>query len=132
MQKIAPIPLQSTTAPYQCTLLLNSNYILFKYRKRETKNLSTDADSSTVTNKILLVRQNLRRFYTFYKQKFLNLRPLLSITFPQGFQKSKKFLHWTLGSGGKKTLKRSEHMMRIGPPIFLFLLASKKGLIAIL
>ena len=32
-----------------------------------------------------------------------NLRPLLSITFPHGFQKyKKKFGHWTLGSGGKR------------------------------
>ena len=40
------------------------------------------------------------------------MRPLLSITFPQGFQISKKFEHPTSGSGGKKTLKRylkSEH-----------------------
>ena len=36
----------------------------------------------------------------------LSLRPLLSITFPQGFQKSKKFGHWTSGNGGKKTFKR--------------------------
>ena len=31
-----------------------------------------------------------RQFYTLFKQKFLNLRPLLYITFPQGFQKSLK------------------------------------------
>ena len=41
-----------------------------------------------------------RRFYTLYEQKFSNLRPLLSITFPQGFQKlNKKNGPWTLGSG---------------------------------
>ena len=51
---------------------------------------------------------SLRQFYTLYEQKVSNLRPLLSITFPQGFQKSQKFGHWTSGSGGKKTLKRSE------------------------
>ena len=45
----------------------------------------------------------VRRFYTIYEQKFSNLRPFLVITFPQGFQKSKKFGHWTLGSGGKNT-----------------------------
>ena len=44
-----------------------------------------------------------RRFYTLYEQKFYNLRPLLFITFPQGFRISKKFGHWTSGSGGKKT-----------------------------
>ena len=59
----------------------------------ETKHLSTNADSSTATKKILLIRQNLpknkkgflRQFYTLYKKKFSNLKPLLSITFPQGF-----------------------------------------------
>ena len=49
-----------------------------------------------------------QQFYTLYEQKCSSLRPLLSITFPQGFQKSKKFGHWTLGSGGKKTFKRGE------------------------
>ena len=33
-------------------------------------------------------------------------RPLLSITFPQGFRISKNIGHPTLGSGGKKTVKR--------------------------
>ena len=37
-----------------------------------------------------------------------NLRPLLSITFPQRFRKSKNFEHWTLGRAGKKTVKQSE------------------------
>ena len=49
-----------------------------------------------------------RRFYTLYEQKFSNLRPILSITFPQGFRKFKMFGHLTLGSGGKKTVKGSE------------------------
>ena len=87
-----------------------------KSRIRETKHLSTDADSRTDTKKILLVGQNspknklvfARCFYTLYKQKFSNMRPVLSIIFPQGFQKYKKFGHWTLGSGGKKTGKQSE------------------------
>ena len=35
-----------------------------------------------------------RQFYTLYEQKFSNLRPLLSLTFPQGFRKSRKFGHW--------------------------------------
>ena len=45
------------------------------------------------------------QFYTHYEQKFSNLRPLLSITFPQRFWKSKKFAHWTLWSGGKRPFK---------------------------
>ena len=48
------------------------------------------------------------RFYTLYEQTFSNLWPSLSITFPQGFWISKKFGHWILGNGGKKTVKRSE------------------------
>ena len=46
-----------------------------------------------------------RWFHTLYELKFSILWPLLSITFPQGFQKSKKFGHWTSRSGGKKTFK---------------------------
>ena len=49
-----------------------------------------------------------RQFYTIFEQMFSNLRPLLSITFPLKFQKSKKFGHWTSGSEGKKTVIRSE------------------------
>ena len=142
-----------------------------KSRIRETKHLSTDADSSTDTTvgwtkntrkpnffekrkkssktqklknvqryaKIsdipfdqrslihreawfppCFVRQNqqknklffARRFQTTSKQKCSNVRPLLSITFPQGFRISKNIGHPTSGSGGKKTVKRylkSEH-----------------------
>ena len=53
-----------------------------------------------------------RRFNAIYEQKVLNLRPLFSITFPQGFRISKNIRHPTSGSGGKKTVKRylkSEH-----------------------
>ena len=54
--------------------------------------------------KIAKKKKNARRFYTLYKQKFANLRPLLSITFLQEFRKSKHFGHWTSGSKGKKRL----------------------------
>ena len=40
------------------------------------------------------------------------MRPVLSITFPQGFRISKNIAHSTSGNGGKKTVKRylkSEH-----------------------
>ena len=47
-----------------------------------------------------------RRFQTTFKQKCSNLRPLLCITFPQGFRISKNIGHLTSGSGGKKTFKR--------------------------
>ena len=54
-----------------------------------------------------------RPFYTLYEQKFSSLRPLLSITFPQGFLRSKKFGHWTLVIRGKKTVKRNvKHQYR--------------------
>ena len=49
-----------------------------------------------------------RRFQTTCTQKCLNLRPFLSITFPQGFRISKNIGHPTSGSGGKKTVKQSE------------------------
>ena len=79
--------------------------------------LSTNVDSSTNTKKILLVRKNstkkkkivfARQFHTIYEQKFSNLIPLLFITFPPRFCESKKLGHWTFGSGGKMTVKRSE------------------------
>ena len=50
----------------------------------------------------------LWQFYTRYEQQLSNLRPLLSMIFPQGFQKSEKFGHLTLGSAGKKTFKQSK------------------------
>ena len=65
--------------------------------------------SSTDTKKILLSKANsfLRGDLTpFISNKFTNLRPLLSITFPQEFQISKIFGHLTSGRGGKKTFKR--------------------------
>ena len=73
------------------------------------KNLSTNADSSTNNKKILPVRQNLpsiffaQGFYTLYEQTFPNLRPPISITFPQGFRKFIKL----------RTFKRSEQMKKI-------------------
>ena len=81
---------------------------------RETKNLSTDGDSSTDTKKILLVKQNspkrrkkLRSKFThFYEHTFLDLRQLLPPNSPQGFQKSKKFGHKTLGIWAKRRLNR--------------------------
>ena len=42
------------------------------------------------------------------RKKSLKLRPLLFITFPQGFQNTKMFGHETLASGGKKNVKLSD------------------------
>ena len=56
-----------------------------------------------------------RRFKTIFFAKNSNLRPLLSTTFPKGFRCSKKFVHPTSGSWGKKMFKRylkSEHTDR--------------------
>ena len=63
----------------------------------------------------------VRQFYTLYHYQFSNLRPLLSITYNQGFQKSKKFWYRTLGSGVKKTFKRYVTRMDNiqGVPLFL-------------
>ena len=55
------------------------------------------------------------RFQTTSKHKCSNRRPLLSITFPQGFRISRNIGHPTLGSWGKKTFKQyleSEHTNR--------------------
>ena len=41
------------------------------------------------------VFSSLWQFQIIFVHTNLNLRPLLSITFPQGFQKSKKFGHWS-------------------------------------
>ena len=52
------------------------------------------------------------RFSIIFKHKCSYLKPLLSITFPQGFRICKNIGHPTSGSGGKKTFKRylkSEH-----------------------
>ena len=46
-----------------------------------------------------------RRFKTIFKQKCSYLRPLLSITLPQGFRISTTIGHPTSGNGGKKTVK---------------------------
>ena len=54
------------------------------------------------------IHKKTLRFYTLYEQKFSILRPTLYITNPQGFQKSKRFGHWTSGSWGKKTVIQSE------------------------
>ena len=53
-------------------------------------------------NKLFFARQ----FETTSKQKCSNVKPLLSIIFPQGFRISKNIGHLTSGSGGKKTVKR--------------------------
>ena len=54
-------------------------------------------------------------FVALYEQRFSNLTPFLSITLPQGLQISKKFGHWTLGSGTKKTVKQSEKVCHTLP-----------------
>ena len=69
----------------------------------------------------MLERQNLPKtnfflagqIFTYYEQKFSNMRPLLSITFSQGFWKSKRFGRWTLRIGSKKMFKQSEQMKMI-------------------
>ena len=87
---------------------------------REKKHLLTDADSSTDPKKNPASKAKfMRQFYTIYEQKFSNLSPLLSITFPQGFPGSKIFGHWTSGSGGKKTFKRSDKKFSNLRPLFL-------------
>ena len=40
-----------------------------------------------------------------FQKKMFKVRPLISITFPEGFRNSKNIGHQTLGSGGKQTFK---------------------------
>ena len=61
-----------------------------------------------------------RQFYTLQRHFLVYLRPLLSNTFPQWFQKSKKVEHWTLVSRGKKTFKQSEQMKKKNPLKYCF------------
>ena len=98
----------------------NSKFEDIEYNKKksciqETMHLSTNADSSTNSKKnpdskakfaVFCFFLIARRFCTIYNQKFSNLRQLLSITFLQGFQKSKKFKHWNSGKGAKIRLNR--------------------------
>ena len=60
------------------------------------------------TSKVKKVREEkkiARQFKTIFKQKCSYLRPLISITFPQGFRISINIGHPTSGSGDKKTVK---------------------------
>ena len=59
--------------------------------------------AKSAKNKLCFARQ----FQTTSKQKCSNLRPVLFITFPQGFRISINFGHPTSVSGGKKTFKRN-------------------------
>ena len=79
--------------------------------KRKNSNLSRNMPKLAIGSKKKLTFF-ARRFQTIFKQKCSYLRPLLSITFPQGFRISRNIGHPTLGSGGKKTFKwflKSEH-----------------------
>ena len=61
----------------------------------------------------------VRPFCTLYEQEYSNLRPILSISFLQGFRKSTMFGHWTSGREGKKMFKRSEQMTKESVKLFL-------------
>ena len=76
------------------------------------------------TKKIRLIRQNLQQKKTFLHVAILHSLwdkfSDLSILFPQGFQKSNKLWHWTLGSGGKKTFKHSKQRINKSVKNFFF------------
>ena len=63
------------------------------------KNLASKAIFATFTT-----TKNARQFYNTYEQKFSNLRPFLSITFPQEFQESKILEIGLWEVGGKRHL----------------------------
>ena len=94
--------------------------LLQKSRIKEKKNVLTNADSSTDTKKILLVRQNSPKNYLFCAWRFYtpmskkiqiwdNFFPLLS---PKDSENLKKFGHWTSGSGGKNTFEQSKQIKK--------------------
>ena len=66
----------------------------------------------------IVARYQKKLFYTLYEKKLSNLRLLLFITFPQGFQKNLKFGHLTLGRGGGKPFKWSEPIKKSVKQIF--------------
>ena len=66
--------------------------------------VSNPSESMVSTKKTFFVL--FGNFRPLPNKKCLNLRPLLSITFPQGFQISLNIGHLTSGSGGTKTFKR--------------------------
>ena len=132
MRIVAPIPEQggSRIPENQIFLKNGKNHLNAKTRKHlevcqyqrytlrpEVSNPSGSV-VSTMFCKAKSAKNNFffaRRFQTTSKQKCSNVRPLLSITFPQEFRISKNIGHPTLGSGGKKTVKRylkSEHTDR--------------------
>ena len=81
---------------------LNQCGVLHQYQKNPTS-------KAKFAEKLIFFA---RRFYTLYEHKLSNLRPVLSITFPQRFRISKNVGHPTSGRGGKKSVKRylkSEH-----------------------
>ena len=86
--------------------------ITFPQRFRISKNIEhpISGRGGKKTNKRYLKSKKVReknlffvlQFLTIFKQKCSYLRPLLAITFPQGFRISKNIGHPTSGSGGKK------------------------------
>ena len=88
-----------------------------KSRIRETKHLSTDADSSTDAiggwTKAKSAKKKLffaRQYKTTSKQKCSSVRPLLSNTFPQGFRISKNIGYPTSRSRMSNILTDSESL----------------------
>ena len=81
-----------------------------QYTLRPQVSYSSGSVVSTMFCKAKSAKKNFfffaRQFQTTSKQKISNLKPLLSITFPQGFRITRNIRHPTLGSGGKKTVKR--------------------------
>ena len=47
------------------------------------------------------------------KKSFIIWDHFFPLPFPKDSEKERKNGHWTLGSGGKKTFKRSEQMTKI-------------------
>ena len=86
------------------TYFNNIKQISEKITKRETKHLSIDADMNHQYQKNPASKANIAKIAAILHLSLAKV--FLSETtsfhyFPQGFRKSKKFGHWTLGSGAK-------------------------------
>ena len=130
MRIVAPIPQQGGSRIPKNPFFLKNAKNLPKHKTSKNVQRYANISNKPFNHRSLIhqeawfppyfVRQNLhikklifvRRFLTTYKLKCSTFRPLLSITFAQGFRISKNIGHPTSVSGGKKTVKlylKSEH-----------------------
>jgi hypothetical protein len=107
MRIVAPMPSEGGPRQNQQqkkSLNIVDNRLREVGAKRPLKKTENRRRPKKVKKKLFFARQ----FETIFKHKCSYLRPLLSITFPQGFCISKNIGHPTSGSGGIKTVKKDQ------------------------